>query len=115
MEKMNVPQLNAYIKAQAVAALNEKGLKGAGAVQTNNYTFDIPVTVDGETYYAKVELTARNMKGTSRTSAFTLDGALAKWQDEKDEDARKAAEKAEKNAKKAAEKAKKDKEKAAKE
>lgn len=107
MEKMNAPQLNAHVKTQAVAALQEN-LTAAGAVQTGDFTYDLPVEVDGSVNYVRVEFTARNMKGTTKTAAFDLATAVETWNKDKaekaDKAAEKAAEKAAKEAKKAASK-----------
>lgn len=101
-EKMNAPQLNTFVKNQAVAALSEN-LGTANAVQTGDFSFDLPIEVDGATHYVRVDFTARNMKGTTKTAPFDLARTIEVWQTEKAEklaDAeRKAAEKAAKVAK----------------
>lgn len=109
--KMNVPQTNAYIKDQAIAAINAAGLNGAGAVQIDDYAYAVPVEVEGTMQYAKIEITAANMKGTTRTAPFSTEAAIAKWEAKKAEQRekaeKKAADKAAAEAKKA-EKAKKE-------
>ena len=100
-EKMNAPQLNAFVKKQAVAALSDN-LDTAHAVQTGDFSFDLPIEVDGATYYVRVDFTARNMKGTTRTAPFDLERTIEEWQTEK---ARKLADAEKKAADKAAEKA----------
>lgn len=95
-EKMNAPQLNAHVKNQAVAALSET-LTANGAVQTDDFSYDLPITVEGETHYVRVDFTARNMKGTTKIPPFDLAATVAKWRNDKAEKLaeaeRKAAEK----------------------
>lgn len=106
-EKMNAPQLNAHVKTQAVAYLREN-LNACEAVQTDDFSFDIPVEVDGAINYVRVDFTARNMKGTAKTAPFTLAARLAAWEADKAEKAERAeadaAKKAEKAVKAAAKK-----------
>jgi hypothetical protein len=92
--KMNVPQTNAYIKEQAIAAINAAGLEGAGAVQIDDFSYAVPVDVAGVLQYAKVEITAANRKGTTRTAPFSTEAAIAKWEAKKAEQREKAEKKA---------------------
>ena len=88
-EKMNAPQLNAHVKTQAVAYLREN-LNACEAVQTDDFSFDIPVEVDGAINYVRVDFTARNMKGTTKTAPFDLTARIAAWEAEKAEKAARA-------------------------
>lgn len=88
-EKMNAPQLNAHVKAQAVECLREN-LNACEAVQTDDFSFDIPVEVDGAINYVRVDFTARNMKGTTKTAPFDLASRVAAWEADKAEKAAKA-------------------------
>ena len=101
-EKMNAPQLNAFVKKQAVAALSDN-LDTAHAVQTDDFSYDLPIEVDGATHYVRIDFTARNMKGTTKTAPFDLARTIEAWQTEK---VRKLADAEKKAAEKAAKVAK---------
>lgn len=104
MANMTAAQKNAAIKSNAVGAVTLP----ENAIQVGDYTYAIPVTVDGEMRYAEVAFTAKNNKDTKTTLAYDPEAKRDEWLADKDEKAkeaeRKAAEKAEKLAKKAASK-----------
>lgn len=104
MANMTTAQKNAAIKSNAVGAI----VLPENAIQVGDYTYAIPVTVDGELRYAEITVTAKNNKDTKTTVAYDPEDKRAEWLADKDEKAkeaeRKAAEKAEKLAKKAASK-----------
>lgn len=97
-DKMNAPQLNAHVKKEAVAILIA-ALTAAGAVQTGDFSYDLPIVAEGETHYVRMDLTARNMKGTTKTAPFDLAATVAAWEADK---AEKAAETEKKEAEKKA-------------
>ena len=69
---MNTPETNAFIKstAMSVLSISDKGH------QIDDYTFAIPIEVEGVQRYAKVTITACNDKATKTTEAFDLDLAM---------------------------------------
>ena len=64
--KLTVAQKNEMVKNQAISELNFP----ESTIQYGSYAFAIPVVVDGEDRYAKIEITAGNNKDTKTTSAF---------------------------------------------
>ena len=90
---------NTAIKATVLEAV-KNGSALNDAIQVGDFSFAIPVTVDGEDRYAVLDLTAKNNKDTKTTSAFNASDANAAWLAAKAESAAKAAQKkAEKDAK----------------
>lgn len=93
MAKMTATEINTYVKVTARDALNI-----SGATQIDDFTWAIPVEVDGEygkeTRYAKVSITAALAKATKTNPAFDLDTAVEAYEQKKADRAAKAAEKA---------------------
>ena len=93
MAKMTATEMNTFVKAEAVKSLNLEN-----AIQIDDFTWAIPVTVNGEfgeeTRYAKVAITAALAKATKTNPAFDIDVAVAAYKDKKADRAAKAAEKA---------------------
>lgn len=106
MDKMNAPQLNAHVKKEAVAIVID-ALNDAGAVQSGDFSYDLPIEVDGVTNYVRVDFTARNMKGTIKIAPFDLSATVEAWQTDKAEKLAKAEADAAKKAADAAKKSKK--------
>ena len=102
--KMTTAQKNSAVKDYAMSALSEV-LANVGAVQFGDYKYAIPVTVDGEERWAKLDLTAGNNKDTKTTKAFNPYTEAEVWRADKAE----KAEIAEAKAKAKAEKIAKDK------
>lgn len=102
---MNRNERDAMVKELAVNAISD-GLETSGATRIDDYTYVIPVTVDGEDRYAKVTITACINKATKVNPAFSLEDAVAKYEAKIADREAKAAEKAEKAAAKAAKSAK---------
>ena len=100
MEKMTAAQKNTAIKDNAVKAV----VIPDNAIQVGDYTYAIPIMVDGEERYAEIAFTAKNNKATKTTVAYDPEEKRQEWLDDKDMKAKaaeaKAAEKAAKLAKK---------------
>lgn len=97
MTKMTATEMNAFVKATAAEFLNKET-----ATQIDDYTWAIPVEIDGEVRYAKVAITAALAKATKVNPAFDLDAAVQAFEDKKREREIKADEAAAKKAAKAA-------------
>ena len=101
MATLNTNEANAMVKELAVGAL----ILG-NATQIDDYTYAIPVEIEGELRYAKVTVTAALAKATKTHAAFDLDTAVKAYQlkvAERDAKAEAAAKtKAEKEAARAA-------------
>ena len=97
MTKMTATELNAFVKATAAEFLNKET-----ATQIDDYTWAIPVEIDGEVRYAKVAITAALAKATKVNPAFDLETAVQAYEDKKREREIKADEAAAKKAAKAA-------------
>ena len=102
MATMNTTQTQQFSKTNAVKTLNL-----ADATQIDDFTYAIPVQVDGKVRYAKVVVTCTNDKDTKTTSAFDLDAAVEAFKEKREEKMRKAAEKAAEKARKEAKRASK--------
>lgn len=95
---MNTAEKNLAVKATALMLTTLP----QGAIQIDDFSFAIPVTVEGESRYSVVTFTAKNNKDTKTTLAFNPDVARAEWAERKAESERKAQEKAELKEKKIA-------------
>jgi hypothetical protein len=96
--KMTAAQKNTAIKENAVALT----VLPEDAIQVGDFSYAIPVTVDGELRYAVVTYTAKNNKDTKTTEAFNPERARADWLADKEIKAQAAAEKAAEKERKAA-------------
>lgn len=94
---MNVNEVRAAVRDYTVGKM-EDFLKANNAIQFDDASWAIPVSVDGMTVYAEVSVKTKAWKSTRTTDAFNPETAIAKWEAEKEEKARKAAEKAAKKA-----------------
>lgn len=99
---MNTVQTQTFVKKNAVKSLNL-----TNATQIDDYTYAIPVEVEGKTRYAKLVVTCTNNKDTKTTAAFDLNAAIAEYKDKCDERAKREAEKAAAKAAKEAKRASK--------
>ena len=97
---MNTIERNSFVKSTAV-----EGMNIGNAVQIDDFSYAVPVDVEGMTCYAKIVVTACDMKGSKTHGAFDIDAAVTDYaqkcadrQKVADEKARK---KTEKDAKKA--------------
>ena len=97
---MNAVEKNLAIKNSVLNTLMNSGALD-GATQVGNFSFAIPVTVDGEDRFAVIDITAKNNKDTKTTLAFDVESAHDKWQAAKALSAEKAALKAAEKAAKA--------------
>ena len=102
---LNSVQINSFVKDSAL----EYVTLPEDAVQVDAYSYAIPVTVEGETRYAKLTITACLAKDTAKNLAFNPDTAhalyLAKVAERETKAAEKERAKAEKLAAKLAAKA----------
>lgn len=64
--KMTQNELNAMVKSQAIEVLAIP----EDAVQTDDYSYAMPFTIDGDTYWAEVVVTAKRNKATKTSAAF---------------------------------------------
>ena len=71
---MNTIERNAYVKSTAV-----EGLCMETAIQIDDFTHVIPVGVDGQTFYAKVTVTACDMKGSKTHAPFSIEDAVTDY------------------------------------
>ena len=71
---MNTIERNAFVKSTAV-----EGLCMENAIQIDDFTHVIPVEVDGQTFYAKVTVTACDMKGSKTHGAFNKNDAVEEY------------------------------------
>ena len=71
---MNTIERNAFVKSTAV-----EGLCMENAIQIDDFTHVIPVEVDGQTFYAKVTITACDMKGSKTHGAFNVNDAVEEY------------------------------------
>lgn len=98
MAKMNSVEMNTAVKEQALTLVNLP----EDAVQIEAFEYAIPVTVEGETRYAKITVTAALAKATKTVAAFDPEVARAAYLVKLDERATREAEKAAKKAAKEA-------------
>lgn len=90
---MNVNEIRAAVREYIVSTM-EDFLKESNAIQFDEGSWAIPVSVDGKTIYAEVSVKTKAWKDTKTSPAFNPETAVAKWEAEKEERERKAAEKA---------------------
>lgn len=90
---MNVNEVRAAVREFVVSTM-EDFLKESNAIQFDDGSWAIPVSVDGMTVYAEVSVKTKAWKDTKTSPAFNPETAVAKWEAEKEERERKAAEKA---------------------
>lgn len=95
---LNSVQINTFVKDSAM----EYVTLPEDAVQIDAYAYAIPVTVEGETRYAKLTITACLAKDTAKNAAFNPDTAAALYIAKLNEREAKAAEKAQAKAEKLA-------------
>lgn len=98
MANMTSAQKNTMIKEKAISAMTFP----EGIIQVGDYSFAIPVEVEGELRYAVATFTAKNNKATKTADAFDPEQARADWLAEKELKAQVAAEKAAEKERKAA-------------
>lgn len=92
------------ILSTAKAGILEKlNLETLGARQIGASTFALPIEVDGIDCWVKVALSCANPIATDKVAAFDIEQACGDWEFEREEKARKDAEKAAEKARKAAE------------
>jgi len=87
---MNSREKDIMVKALAVNAISND-LNAANATQIGDYTYVIPVTVEGEDRYAKIVISSCLAKDTKTHKAFDLNSAVLAYKNEKAERAEKAA------------------------
>ena len=96
---MNTIERNAFVKSTAVDSLSL-----SNATQIDDYSYAIPIEVDGEQFFAKVVVTACDMRGSKTHAPFSIEDAVTdyaqKCADRKSVADAKAKTKAEKEAKK---------------
>ena len=98
---MNTNEVRAAVREYVMGQM-EDFLHESGAIQFEDATWAIPVSVDGMTVYAEVSVKTKSWKDTKTAPAFNPETAIKKWEADKEEKARKEAEKAaERAAKKA--------------
>lgn len=90
---MNVNEVRAAVREHVVGKM-EDFLAANDAIQFDDASWAIPVSVDGMTVYAEVSVKTKAWKDTKTSPAFKPETAIAKWEAEKEEKAQKAAEKA---------------------
>ena len=86
---MNVNEIRAAVREYIVSTM-EDFLKESNAIQFDEGSWAIPVSVDGKTIYAEVSVKTKAWKDTKTSPAFNPETAVAKWEERE----RKAAEKA---------------------
>lgn len=90
---MNTIEKNAAIKDFVINLFKDNALLD-DAIQIGDYSYAIPVEVDGEERWAEMKIAAKNNKDTKTTKAFDPIAVNEKWKKEKEEKAIKAAAKA---------------------
>lgn len=90
---MNVNEVRAAVREHVVGKM-EDFLMANHAIQFEDASWAIPVSVDGMTVYAEVSVKTKAWKDTKTSPAFKPETAIAKWEAEKFEKEQKAAEKA---------------------
>lgn len=88
MATMNTTQKNLFIKETAVSLVSIP----ENAIQIADFSYAIPVEVEGEPRFAVIAFSAKNNKDTKTTKAFDPYAVRAKWIKDAEE---KAAQKAE--------------------
>ena len=68
---MNTIERNAFVKSTAVDSLSL-----SNATQIDDYSYAIPVEVDGERFFAKVVVTACDMRGSKTHPPFSIEDAV---------------------------------------
>ena len=95
---MNTIERNAFVKSSAVESLSL-----FNETQIDDYSYVIPVAVEGEQFFAKVVVTACDMRGSKTHAPFSIEDAVTdyaqKCADRKSVAEAKAKAKAEKEAK----------------
>src|SRR5574344_534622 len=96
---MNTIERNAFVKSTAVDSLSL-----SNATQIDDYSYAIPIEVDGEQFFAKVVITACDMRGSKTHAPFSIEDAVTGYArrcaDRKSVAEAKSKAKAEKEAKK---------------
>lgn len=90
---MTANEINNLVKATAAEFLNKDK-----ATQIDDFTWAIPIEIEGEVRYAKVAITAALAKATKVNPAFDLETAVQAFEDKKREREIKAQEAAAKKA-----------------
>ena len=90
---MNANEIRFSAREKTLNALSQF-LKDNNAIQFDDASFAIPQEVDGMTIYTEISVKTKAWKDTKVSSAFNPQDAIAKWEAEKAEAARKAEEKA---------------------
>lgn len=90
---MNTNEIRAAVRDYTVNQMKDF-LETNNAIQFDDASWAIPVSVDGQTVYAEVSVKTKAWKATKSTEAFNPETAIAKWEAEKFEKEQKAAEKA---------------------
>ena len=78
---MKANEINAYVKTNAA----ERVLNLDTATQIDDFTWAVPVEVEGEIRYAKITVTAALAKATKTNPAFNLEAAVQAFEDKKRE------------------------------
>ena len=91
---MNKNEIRTAVKENVIEQLSLDSFP-----RIKDYSFVIPVEVDGMTIYARVDISTFNWYDTKANSKFDLDTAIAIYQNELEERAKVAAEKAAKKPK----------------
>ena len=71
---MNTIERNAFVKSTAVDSLSL-----SNATQIDDYSYAIPVEVDGERFFAKVVVTACDMRGSKTHDPFSIEDAVTDY------------------------------------
>lgn len=90
---MNTKEVRAAVREFVVGNM-EDFLKESNAIQFDDSSWAIPVSVDGKTIYAEVSVTTKTWNDTKTSPAFNPETAIAKWKAKKEEREQKANKKA---------------------
>lgn len=90
MANLTTAQKNELVKSAAMSAITMP----EGTVQFGDFSFAIPVTVDGEQRYAKMVFTSASNKDTKTAPAFNPEQAREDWLSDKSFKAHQTEEKA---------------------
>ena len=71
---MNTIERNAFVKSTAVDSLSL-----SNATQIDDYSYAIPIEVDGEQFFAKVVVTACDMRGSKTHAPFSIEDAVTDY------------------------------------
>ena len=79
MSKLKVSEKQVIVKDSAVSALST-AFEDCGAVKIGDYKYAIPVEVEGEIKYAKIDIVCGQLVDSKVTPAFDIDDAVAQYE-----------------------------------